>query len=55
MTTTSGHYPLIGGEIVTGDEEGRKLGFPAANFSFETGGFIPADGVYLEWLFDCEL
>lgn len=55
VTAILGHYPLIEGEIVTGDEEGRKLGFPTANFSLETEGFIPADGVYSGWLLDCGL
>ncbi|GAA1046868.1 bifunctional riboflavin kinase/FAD synthetase [Rothia amarae] len=40
------------GEIVHGAARGRELGFPTANLSQQSRGFIPADGVYAGWLVD---
>lgn len=40
------------GEVVHGAARGRELGFPTANLSFASTGFIPADGVYAGWLRD---
>ncbi|QNV39342.1 bifunctional riboflavin kinase/FAD synthetase [Rothia amarae] len=40
------------GEIVHGAARGRELGFPTANLSQQSRGFIPADGVYAGWLID---
>lgn len=40
------------GEVIHGAARGRELGFPTANLSPESTGFIPADGVYAGWLID---
>ncbi|MFM6973791.1 MAG: bifunctional riboflavin kinase/FAD synthetase [Agromyces sp.] len=47
-----GHLPAIRGEVVHGAARGRELGFPTANLSAESEGFVPADGVYAGWLWD---
>ena len=38
--------PAVRGEVVHGEQRGRKLGYPTANLSANLEGFIPADGVY---------
>jgi len=38
--------------VVHGAARGRELGFPTANLSPDSEGFIPADGVYAGWLMD---
>ncbi|WP_187976486.1 bifunctional riboflavin kinase/FAD synthetase [Mycetocola sp. JXN-3] len=45
-----GHYPSVRGTVVHGAKRGRELGFPTANLSPESTGYIPADGVYAGWL-----
>jgi riboflavin kinase / FMN adenylyltransferase len=40
------------GVVVHGAARGRALGFPTANLSSESTGFIPADGIYAGWLID---
>lgn len=45
-----GRTPSVSGEVVHGHKRGRELGFPTANLSGETEGFVPADGVYAGWL-----
>lgn len=40
------------GEVIHGAARGRELGFPTANLSPDSEGFIPADGVYAGWLVD---
>lgn len=40
------------GEVVHGAARGRDLGFPTANLSPESTGYIPADGIYAGWLID---
>lgn len=47
-----GHLPRVTGEVVRGARRGRELGFPTANLSQNSEGFIPADGVYAGWLLD---
>lgn len=47
-----GRNHIMTGEIVHGLARGRELGFPTANLSLESNGFIPADGVYACWLID---
>lgn len=37
------------GEVITGDQRGRLLGFPTANVAVPNGMFRPADGVYAGW------
>ena len=36
----------VSGEVVTGDQRGRLLGFPTANVVVPSGVCLPADGVY---------
>ena len=36
----------VSGEVVTGDQRGRLLGFPTANVVVPSGLCLPADGVY---------
>lgn len=50
-----GHHPAVRGEVVHGAARGRELGFPTANLSPDSEGFIPADGVYAGWLRDGEM
>lgn len=45
-----GHYPSMRGIVVHGAKRGRELGFPTANLSPESTGYIPADGIYAGWL-----
>ena len=40
------------GEVVHGAARGRDLGFPTANLSHDSTGYIPADGIYAGWLVD---
>ncbi|MBG6190353.1 riboflavin kinase/FMN adenylyltransferase [Arthrobacter sp. CAN_A212] len=40
------------GEVVHGAARGRELGYPTANLSPDSGGYIPADGIYAGWLLD---
>lgn len=47
-----GRNHLMHGEVVHGAARGRELGFPTANMSFDSDGFVPADGVYAGWLTD---
>lgn len=43
------HYTLYG-EVVSGYQEGRKMGFPTANIRPSSGDkLLPADGVYAVW------
>jgi riboflavin kinase / FMN adenylyltransferase len=37
------------GEVFTGDQRGRLLGFPTANVAVPSGMCLPADGVYAGW------
>lgn len=47
-----GRPASVWGEVVHGLKRGRDLGFPTANLSPDSEGFIPADGVYAGWLID---
>lgn len=47
-----GRPPSVWGEVVHGLKRGRELGFPTANLSTDSEGFVPADGVYAGWLID---
>ncbi|MCR2786053.1 MULTISPECIES: bifunctional riboflavin kinase/FAD synthetase [unclassified Microbacterium] len=47
-----GRPPAVRGVVVHGLKRGRELGFPTANLSPQTEGFVPADGVYAGWLVD---
>ena len=37
---------LIGGRVVSGDSQGKTLGFPTANLDVDTNLLIPPDGIY---------
>ncbi len=39
----------VRGEVVTGDQRGRTIGFPTANVIVDPKFAIPADGVYAGW------
>lgn len=44
------HYTLYG-EVVSGYQEGRKMGFPTANIRPSSGDkLLPSDGVYAVWV-----
>lgn len=47
-----GRSPSVWGEVVHGLKRGRELGYPTANLSPDSEGFVPADGVYAGWLVD---
>jgi riboflavin kinase/FMN adenylyltransferase len=49
-TEILGRPHRVSGEVVHGDHRGRELGYPTANLCRESGGLIPADGVYAGWL-----
>ncbi|TWH48649.1 bifunctional riboflavin kinase/FAD synthetase [Sporomusa sp. KB1] len=42
----------ISGKISTGDQRGRKLGFPTANLAIMQGLLVPSDGVYAVYVYD---
>jgi riboflavin kinase/FMN adenylyltransferase len=46
-------YSLIG-EVVQGQQVGRKLGFPTANLKFPQEKFLPRLGVYAVWVNLCD-
>ena len=39
----------LSGEVVTGDQRGRELGFPTANVDVSKAMALPADGIYATW------
>ncbi|MFX4260879.1 bifunctional riboflavin kinase/FAD synthetase [Pelotomaculum propionicicum] len=41
-----GYYPFAEGEVVTGEQRGRTLGFPTANLDIDQELLAPANGVY---------
>ncbi|MGB4505144.1 MAG: bifunctional riboflavin kinase/FAD synthetase [Syntrophaceticus sp.] len=41
-----GYWPTLKGEIIAGDQRGRKLGFPTANVKLPDDLLIPQNGVY---------
>ena len=45
-----GRNHSVTGEIEHGRKLGRTLGFPTANFSRSSAGYLPVDGVYAGWL-----
>lgn len=45
-----GRNHSVVGEIEHGRKLGRTLGFPTANFSRSSEGYLPVDGVYAGWL-----
>ncbi len=49
-----GRLPSMRGEVVHGLKRGRELGFPTANMSRESEGFVPGEGVYAGYLTDLD-
>jgi riboflavin kinase / FMN adenylyltransferase len=45
-----GRNHSVVGEIEHGRKLGRTLGFPTANFSRTSDGYLPVDGIYAGWL-----
>ncbi len=41
-----GHYPMLRGIVVHGDQRGRALGYPTANLKVPDQKLIPANGIY---------
>jgi len=39
----------LSGQVISGDQRGRKLGFPTANLRPDPMRVLPADGVYVAW------
>ncbi len=46
VTQLLGRYFSYNGQVVTGDQRGRSLGFPTANMDIIPGLALPPDGVY---------
>jgi riboflavin kinase/FMN adenylyltransferase len=46
-------YSLVG-EVIQGQQIGRKLGFPTANMRLPPEKFLPRSGVYAVWASLCE-
>ncbi len=46
VTTLLGRYPGLVGQVTTGAQRGRRMGFPTANLAVEAERVIPADGIY---------
>lgn len=46
-----GYGPILKGKIVSGNQRGRKLGFPTANIEMPDEILIPKDGVYVGEVF----
>ena len=50
VTAMLGRRYEVRGEVVTGDQRGRLIGFPTANLAFEPDRAWPATGVYAAWV-----
>jgi riboflavin kinase/FMN adenylyltransferase len=46
VTALLGRYPSLVGQVTTGAQRGRRLGFPTANLALMAERVIPADGIY---------
>lgn len=44
-----GRYHELRGEVVTGDQRGRTIGFPTANVAVPGNMALPGDGIYAGW------
>jgi riboflavin kinase/FMN adenylyltransferase len=44
-----GRWHELRGEVVTGDQRGRTIGFPTANVAVPTEMALPGDGIYAGW------
>ncbi len=45
-----GYWPILEGNVVSGDKIGRELGFPTANIQVEKDTVLPRRGVYATFL-----
>jgi riboflavin kinase/FMN adenylyltransferase len=45
-----GRYHVTTGVVEHGKKLGRSFGFPTANLSRDSEGYLPADGIYAGWL-----
>ncbi|NCC81504.1 MAG: bifunctional riboflavin kinase/FAD synthetase [Clostridia bacterium] len=41
-----GYYPKISGEVISGKQLGRNIGFPTANINYDKEQLLPGKGVY---------
>ena len=41
-----GYWPVLQGEVIKGDQRGRRIGFPTANLAVPEELLIPRNGVY---------
>ena len=41
-----GYWPVLQGEVIQGDQRGRRIGFPTANLAVPEDMLIPRSGVY---------
>lgn len=46
VTRLLGHPYILAGEVVTGDQRGRLLGYPTANLRLDPRKVLPAKGIY---------
>lgn len=44
-----GRYPCLSGKVVKGEQRGRTLGYPTANFEFPEDLLLPKRGSYAVW------
>jgi riboflavin kinase/FMN adenylyltransferase len=44
-----GRFHELRGEVVTGDQRGRTIGFPTANVAISGEMALPGDGIYAGW------
>ena len=44
-----GRWHELRGEVVTGDQRGRTIGFPTANVAVPGEMALPGDGIYAGW------
>ena len=49
VTKQLGRLFSITGSVITGNKQGRELGFPTANLSVSDKMLLPGDGIYATW------
>ena len=49
VTKQLGRLFSISGSVITGNKQGRELGFPTANLSVSENMLLPGDGIYATW------
>lgn len=42
-----GYWPIVKGKVITGDQRGRKMGYPTANIHVHRDLLVPKNGVYV--------